>query len=94
MLAWNGKIILPNMKCVNTNLMENKQALSKYFTIIFLKKEAINENPLVYATEVVTDLLMFNNPNPFTNENQINRLDKSIPFFCLKYNKHPLVPVL
>ena len=87
-IAWNGFIILPNMKCITKYINKNKHLLEKYFTISYLTNEKINENPLVYATEIVDNLLTDGNSCPFVNKNQLTRLDPINPFYMLKYNKY------
>ena len=86
-IAWNGVIILPNMKCISKYINKNKILLEQYFTLSLLSYETINKNPLVYATEVVDSLLSDGNTNPFVNKNQLTRLDPIHPFYALKYNK-------
>ena len=85
MLAYQGEIWLPNIKCINKYISKYLYLLEPYFTITLTKE--VYSNPLVLATENITDVLTNNNPNPFINKNQLVRLDNKFPFYRLVFNK-------
>lgn len=87
-LAWMGKIILPNMKCINEYIDKNLSLLNTFFTITLIKKEDINNNPLVLGTFNIDNKLVDGGKNPFINSNQLIRLDSNYPFYELLYNKN------
>lgn len=81
-LAADGQIWLPNLKCVQELLAAYKKQLSKYF-----EWELVGDakaNPLYRATEKVEkELLMC--PDSLTNETQIRPLNdfSDTPFYVL-----------
>ena len=83
-----GKIILPNMKCIKKYIDKNISNLNKVFTISLIKKEDINNNPLVLATSNIDHKFVDGGKNPFINANQLIRLDSNYPFYELLYNKN------
>jgi hypothetical protein len=83
-----GKIILPNMKCIKKYIDKNISSLNKVFTISLIKKEDINNNPLVLGTSNIDHKFVDEGNNPFINANQLIRLDSEYPFYELLYNKN------
>jgi hypothetical protein len=85
MLIYNGEVWLPNIKCISSYISKCSETLSRYYTIE--RTNDIFANPLVEATEVVTDVLLKDNKIPLINSNQLIRLDQIYPFYRLKFNK-------
>ena len=76
------------MKCIKSYIDKNKSNLDSVFTISLIKKEDINNNPLVLATSNIDHIFVDGGKNPFINANQLIRLDSNCPFYELLYNKN------
>ena len=77
-----GSVYLPNLKCIDMGLKENFDIISKYYHLYRLKDG--DENPLSFATEMCTDLLLEDKDGPVLyNDNQLTLLNKEYPFFKL-----------
>lgn len=82
MMSINGKIWLPNNQCVQDNVKTAKPIISVYYDIIQVGLEALNSNPLFFATGQVDDVLA-DLPDGRTNETQLK------PY--LAYSDYPFV---
>ena len=84
-LAPNGVVLLPNMKCIEQYINKNLENLSSYFDINKVSLEdTLATNPLVIATSLAEDELTNGNQIPLNNSNQLVRLDQEYPFYSLK----------
>ena len=73
---------LPNLKCIDIGLKENFHLISQYYDLYRLSDA--NENPLIVATDMCTDLLVDDKDGPVLYiENKLTLLDHEYPFFKL-----------
>ncbi len=82
MMSVGGKIWLPNIPAVASQLMEFDSILSLYFEKYWIEDGDMSLNPLYRATEGVEDLLG-DLPDGRTNATQM------VPY--LEYSDHPFV---
>ena len=76
------------MKCIDQYIQKYISILNQYFSIEKVDQEScLISNPLVVATDLAENALTDGNPNPYSNSNQLIRLDENFPFYRLIYNK-------
>jgi len=87
LLSKNGKVWLPNLKCIEESLEDFNVIITEYFDIS-LVSDAL-ENPLFLATENVEKQLLLC-PDNLTNKTQIKPLlaNSSKPFYVLTLKKN------
>jgi hypothetical protein len=81
-LKRNGRVILPNLQCVQDSIVSYQKLLALSYNIEFLSD--VNLNPLFVATETVEEKLL-RCPDILTNETQMKPLLEfsSYPFYIL-----------
>ena len=83
LLNVDGKIIMANMRDLSIPMEAYSDRIGKYFNVLKLPEERINENPLWKATMDVNSELLSHNQQKYANANQRPGLDQYFPFFVL-----------
>lgn len=83
----NGKVWLPNLKCVRDCLKEFQDELNPYFLQSLVPWEEASTHPLFHATEMVEEELL-KCPDKLNNVNQLMPIleQSNDVFVCLTYD--------